>query len=47
LSAADFAALQLQLLVHAAGGLLVLLTVTALSVYKPWGRIRYRASQTL
>lgn len=47
LSAADFAALRLQLLVHAAGGLLVLLTATALSVYKPWGRILYRAAQTL
>jgi hypothetical protein len=27
--------------VHAGGGLLVLLATTALSVYKPWGRTRY------
>lgn len=40
LASADFGALRIQLLVHAAGGLLVLLTATALSVYKPWGRIR-------
>lgn len=36
-----------QLLVHAAGGLLVLTGITALSVFKPWGRIRYgRRQQT-
>ena len=35
----DFAELRIQLVVHAVGGLLVLLTITALSVYKPWGRI--------
>jgi hypothetical protein len=35
----NFAELRVQLLVHAVGGLLVLLTTTALSVYKPWGRI--------
>jgi hypothetical protein len=35
----DFAHLRMQLLVHAVGGGLVLLTITALSVYKPWGRI--------
>lgn len=29
------------LLVHAAGGILVLLIVTTLSVYKPWGLTRY------
>jgi hypothetical protein len=28
-------------LVHAGGGLLVLIATTALSVYKPWGRTRY------
>jgi hypothetical protein len=27
--------------VHAGGGLLVLLTTTTLSVYKPWGMTRY------
>jgi len=27
--------------VHAAGGLLVLLTATVLSVYKPWGKTGY------
>ena len=39
LAAGDFSELRVQLLVHAVGGLLVLLTITALSVYKPWGRI--------
>jgi len=38
---ATFGEIQRQLLVHAAGGLLVLLTVTALSVYKPWGLTPY------
>lgn len=41
LAASDFRTLRLQLVVHAAGGLLVLLTATALSVYKPWGRTSY------
>lgn len=41
LSDANVAALRIQLLVHAAGGLLVLLTTTTLSVYKPWGRTPY------
>jgi hypothetical protein len=31
--------------IHAGGGLLVLLTATALSVYKPWGRTRYGRRQ--
>ena len=31
----------IQLTVHATGGLLVLLVITALSVYKPWGLTRY------
>jgi hypothetical protein len=39
LAAGDFAGLRMQLVVHAVGGLLVLLTATTLSVYKPWGRI--------
>jgi hypothetical protein len=37
----DFARLQMQLLVHAVGGLLVLLVVVTLSVFKPWGRTGY------
>ena len=41
LSSADFRALRIQLVVHAAGGLLVLLAVTTLSVYKPWGMTAY------
>jgi hypothetical protein len=39
LSTGSFAGLRMQLVVHAVGGLLVLLTTTTLSVYKPWGRI--------
>ena len=39
LSTGDFHMLRVQLVVHAVGALLVLLTATALSVYKPWGRI--------
>ena len=30
-----------QLVVHAAGGLLMLAAITAISVLKPWGRIRF------
>jgi hypothetical protein len=41
LSSADFRALRIQLAVHAAGGLLVLLAATTLSVYKPWGMTPY------
>lgn len=40
----DFAQLRMQLVVHAVGGLLVLLAITALSVYKPWGRIGGRGA---
>jgi hypothetical protein len=41
------AQLKLQLVVHAALGLVVLLAATALSVYKPWGRTKYgRRTQT-
>jgi hypothetical protein len=32
---------QMQLAVAAGAGLLVLLTTTALGVYKPWGKTRY------
>ena len=41
LSRADLRAAGLQLVVHAAGGLLVLLVPTVLSVYKPRGLTRY------
>jgi len=41
LSRADLRAAGIPLVVHAAGGILVLLVVTALSVYKPWGLTRY------
>jgi hypothetical protein len=45
LSSVDFRALRIQLMVHAAGGLLVLLAATTLSVYKPWGMTRYGRKQ--
>ena len=41
LSATDFRALQIQLVIHAGGGLLALLAATVLSVYKPWGMTPY------
>ena len=41
LSATDFRAPRIQLVVHAAGGLAVLLAATVLSVYKPWGMTPY------
>lgn len=41
LSNTDFRALRIQLVVHAGGGLLVLLATTVLSVYKPWGMTSY------
>ena len=37
----DYRDLRIQLVVHAVGGLLILLTATALSVYKPWGLTPY------
>ena len=40
-SSADFGALPIQVVVHAGGGLLVLLTITTLSVFKPRGRTPY------
>jgi hypothetical protein len=40
-SSADLHAVGIQLAVHATGCLLVLLVITALSVYKPWGLTRY------
>jgi len=45
LSATDFRALRIQLVVHAGGGLLVLLAATVLSVYKPWGMTPYGRSK--
>jgi hypothetical protein len=41
LSSADLRGLRRSLVVHAAGGLLVLLVTTTLSVYKPRGMTRY------
>ena len=41
LPGADLRAAGIQLVVHAAGGLLVLLVPMVLSVYKPQGRTRY------
>ncbi len=41
ISGSDFGALRVQLVVHAGGGLLVLLVATVLSVYKPWGRTQW------
>ena len=37
LANADFRAQRIQLVVHAVGGLSVLLAVTVISVFKPWG----------
>ena len=38
---ADLRQARIAILVHASGGLLVLLTTTVLSVYKPWGLTSY------
>lgn len=38
---ADHHQLRVQLIVHAAGGLAILLVATILSIYKPWGKTRY------
>ena len=38
---------RIQFVVHAAGGLLVLLAVTALSVFKPWGLTSYGRRQVV
>lgn len=38
---ASFAAVQRQLVIHAAGGLFVLVVIAALSIYKPWGLTPY------
>ena len=41
LNGGDHRGMRTQLVVHAIGGLIVLLTTTVLSVYKPWGRTAY------
>jgi hypothetical protein len=41
LSGSDVGHLRTGLVVHAAGGLLVLLATTTLSVYRPWGMTAY------
>lgn len=41
LTSTDLSKERMELLVHAAGGLLVLLVITILSVFKPWGMTRY------
>lgn len=41
LSSADLRGLRSELVVHSGGGLLVLLVIATLSVYKPWGTTRY------
>lgn len=41
LSGGDHRAMRTQLVIHAAGALLVLLTTTVLSIYKPWGKTPY------
>jgi hypothetical protein len=40
-SSVDLHTVGIQLAVHATGGMLVLLVITTLSVYKPWGLTRY------
>jgi len=40
-SSADFRPQRIQLVLHAVGGLLVLLTATTLSIYRPWGMTPY------
>lgn len=42
-SSPELAGLQLRVLLHAGGGLLVLLVVTTLAIFKPWGMTRYGA----
>ena len=40
-SRAESGVLPVQLVVHAAGGIVVLLAIVTLSVFKPWGRTPY------
>ena len=37
----DLGHLPVQLIIHAAGGLVILVIATTLSVFKPWGKTRY------
>lgn len=41
LASGDHTQQRIQLVIHAAGGLAVLLAATALSVFKPWGKTPY------
>jgi hypothetical protein len=41
LSGGEFGGLRLQLVVHAVGGLAILLGATVISIYKPWGLTPY------
>jgi hypothetical protein len=41
MSSVDLSRLRTELVVHAAGGLLVLLVITTVSVFKPWGLTLY------
>ena len=41
LAGGDHRGMRTQLVVHAIGGLIVLLTTTVLSIYKPWGKTAY------
>jgi hypothetical protein len=41
ISNTDFRQLRIQLLADAGAALLVLLTTTVISIYKPWGKIGY------
>lgn len=40
-SSMEFAGLQTSMVIHAAGGLMILLAATVLAVYKPSGKIRF------
>jgi len=42
---ADLREAEMQLLVHSAGGLLALVVIITLSVFKPWSLTRYRNSE--
>jgi hypothetical protein len=41
LSTASHGHVKMQLVVHAAGGLVILLVATTLSIFKPWGKTAY------
>ena len=41
IASGDHRSQRIALVVHAAGGLAMLLTVTTLSIFKPWGKTRY------